>query len=336
MNGLCSSGTNGTGCVCNEGFTGLYCETKRDYSMIISLSVIIPSVVLISLGIFLYLFCGRKPVIDISILPEEIRWYFDTERILTESGWVEDKGFIYKNVMEDKKYLKRLTSLMTLLDGGTLEWQCAYVIFNQNLQNNFLGYRNVTLSRHNDSPYLFKKNYPQKEQRDWVMEQYKNLVGRYEWNVNLELPILPVIHGTSEKVAKSICSTGFASLSSLDAGFYGKGIYTTSSCLYALPYYATKTKPTILICLVTPGNVYPVIENATESSGLMGKVIQNGFQSHFVITAKSGKIAIDRDQKFYDEFVMPTESQLVPIYMISMEKSYLDELISEFKREIPH
>jgi hypothetical protein len=36
---------------------------------------------------------------------------------------------------------------------------------------------------------------------------------------------------------RKICGTGFANLSSLDDGFYGKGIYFTTYALYALPYF---------------------------------------------------------------------------------------------------
>jgi len=59
----------------------------------------------------------------------------------------------------------------------------------------------------------------------------------------------------------NICSTGFATLSVLDAGWYGQGVYFTSSARYAVPYYATKKDPAIIIAYVIPGNIYPVIEH---------------------------------------------------------------------------
>lgn len=31
------------------------------------------------------------------------------------------------------------------------------------------------------------------------------------------------------------------------------GMYFTSSALYALPYYANRSDPALLICLITPG-----------------------------------------------------------------------------------
>lgn len=43
------------------------------------------------------------------------------------------------------------------------------------------------------------------------------LIGR-----DLAIPIVPAVHGTDYLVAEKIAETGFANLSSLDAGFYGK------------------------------------------------------------------------------------------------------------------
>eukprot|EP01124_Arcella_intermedia_P029777 TRINITY_DN6381_c0_g1_i3.p1 TRINITY_DN6381_c0_g1~~TRINITY_DN6381_c0_g1_i3.p1 ORF type:complete len:1500 (-),score=292.13 TRINITY_DN6381_c0_g1_i3:2677-7176(-) len=280
--GVCSSGSNGTGfCACQEGYTGTQCELSLESvnalstTTIIAISVAIPCAVLIFCGLLLCCICRRKQTtVDLADLPEDLRWFFDAKRIGSELGWTDEKGYLRKDVKEDKRYLKKLNLLMEQLDGKDIEWSKAHAIYNSTLLNNFLGFRSVTLNRHRDSPALFKKEYVKNDKRDWVMEQYNKLINNYEWNDKLDLPIVPVIHGTDVLVAKSICATGFAALSSLDAGFYGKGIYATSSCLYALPYYAVKQKPAILICLATPGNVSPVIE---DSSGMANN---NNCDSH--------------------------------------------------------
>jgi hypothetical protein len=44
------------------------------------------------------------------------------------------------------------------------------------------------------------------------------------WNKSRDIPIVPSCHGTDFFIAEKICETGFASLSSLDSGYYGKGI----------------------------------------------------------------------------------------------------------------
>lgn len=84
-------------------------------------------------------------------------------------------------------------------------------------------------------------------------------------------------HGTAFDVGMTIAKNGFATLASLDAGdfqiwivilivlgFYGKGIYFSTSASYVVPYCATKTRPSILVSLVISGNPYPVIESPHE------------------------------------------------------------------------
>src|SRR5262245_61086501 len=79
----------------------------------------------------------------------------------------------------------------------------------------------------------------------------KERIDALSWNANEVVPILPVVPGTrltsflqhspqSGSVAWKIVENGFSALSTLDAGYYGSGIYFTSSVLYATPYYATK------------------------------------------------------------------------------------------------
>jgi hypothetical protein len=82
-------------------------------------------------------------------------------------------------------------------------------------------------------------------------------------------PVIPVLHGTDASVAWSIIGTGFSALSSLDAGFYGKGMYFSTSALYTLPYFATKFIPALLICLAVPGNPFPVVEHRDEAYFLL-------------------------------------------------------------------
>ena len=97
--------------------------------------------------------------------------------------------------------------------------------------------------------------------RSYTYEVYSSLVSKWSWNNHqeddgegedegkieeghvpnvcvrliqlllthfLQVPIIIMAHGTSFEVGKSIASKGFATLASLDAGFYGKGIYFTS------------------------------------------------------------------------------------------------------------
>jgi len=162
------------------------------------------------------------------------------------------------------------------------------------------------------------------------------LTGAFSWNKSDDsVPIIPVVHGTDGKVGRQICSAGFAALSSLDAGYYGKGIYFTSSCLYATPYFATKPEPAILVCFCIPGNVRPIVENREEKICFLGVPIDSGYQSHYVLTYRDGSPITKMKEKSYNEVVLASDPQVVPVFLMIVKKDILMGLIKEFTRDIP-
>jgi hypothetical protein len=52
-----------------------------------------------------------------------------------------------------------------------------------------------------------------------------------------------------------------ATLSTLDAGYFGRGVYFSSNILYTLPYAFSKRNPALIISYLNPGNVFPVTED---------------------------------------------------------------------------
>lgn len=101
----------------------------------------------------------------------------------------------------------------------------------------------------------------------------------------IQIPVLPFVHGTNLNIARKICTTGFANLSTLvcsinssylkppqDDGYYGKGIYFSSYALYTFPYFKSKEQPAIILSWVVPGNVYPVTENPFTTKSILGYV----------------------------------------------------------------
>jgi len=146
---------------------------------------------------------------------------------------------------------------------------------------------------------------------------------------------MPFIHGTSAKVAEKIMQTGFASLSILDAGFYGKGMYFSSSALYCCPYIVTKQDPVLLVCLVSPGNPFPVIVGPKEQKNFLGAPINSGHQSHYVLTQINGlPITKGYNSSQYDEIVIPKESQICPIFLVIVDKAQLKPIIQKYQREV--
>jgi len=160
-------------------------------------------------------------------------------------------------------------------------------------------------------------------------------VASFPWFKEEELaPVLPVLHGTDASVAWKIAGTGFSALSSLDAGWYGKGMYFSSSAMYTLPYYGSKARPALLLCFSVPGNPYPVVESRMEKETLLGQPIYSGYQSNYVLTNKDGVPCSKVQDDYYDEIILDQESQVVPFALVEFEKAGLKPLLQDFAREV--
>jgi hypothetical protein len=148
------------------------------------------------------------------------------------------------------------------LNGSTVVVESITAVYNPVLTTSFLNAWNVTSQRLTSSPLLFKQtpfaNFV--EERNSVLAKYESLVANCDWNDNLSVPIIPCCHGTGRFVAEKIAETGFAALSSLDAGYYGKGIYFTSYAVYAISYCCSQSHPALVLSWIFPGNVYAVVE----------------------------------------------------------------------------
>jgi len=86
-----------------------------------------------------------------------------------------------------------------------------------------------------------------------------------------------------------------------------------------------------LICLIIPGNTLPVIENPNDDAvSLKGEHIVGGYQSHYVIVNRKGYPLTSEDYENnevqYDEIVIAQESQVVPIFLLSVNQSSVNML----------
>jgi hypothetical protein len=187
-------------------------------------------------------------------------------------------------------------------------------VYNTVLLDNFVGAYLVQKERLNND--LFHKTvWSCNKDKVEVHNEYLSLVDSFEWNDPQYPTVVSVMHGTSCCVGEKICQTGFATLSLLDSGWYGSGIYFTSSYDYCIPYICSKRDPAIIISYVLPGNVYPVTETS-----FAGKPLMAGYQSHYIKTNIAGKIDKDSD---YDELVICQESQILPMYIIELDPESL-------------
>jgi hypothetical protein len=80
------------------------------------------------------------------------------------------------------------------------------------------------------NPQLFRKEdwkLSKKEHRQWMLNHLENYEQTFPHNASKPVPIVPMIHGTSDKAVWQIIQTGFTTVSTLDEGWYGKGKIST-------------------------------------------------------------------------------------------------------------
>jgi len=180
------------------------------------------------------------------------------------------------------------------------------------------------------------------EERKVAFAHFTKIVESLPWNTEGTVPILPTLHGTARPISSAICETGFASLSLLDDGWYGRGIYFTMFQAYAIPYIITSKAPVFVVSWVLPGNVYPVVEVHTEADSLLGSALQPGYNCHYVTTSTDGRPVKDPNHTpVYNELVIPQESQITPAFILELDTKELRAAGVEWgkilkKKEGPH
>jgi len=127
-------------------------------------------------------------------------------------------------------------------------------------------------------------------------------------------------------IAEKIAETGFATLSSLDSGYFGRGIYFSTYAMYTLPYFAMKRYPSVIISWLLPGQPYPVTEHQHGPNSIMGQAIKNNSNSHYVVTNKTGAPCEMNEHDFYDEVVVSSENQIAPAFILRIGSSNLTTL----------
>jgi len=210
------------------------------------------------------------------------------------------------------------------------------------LAQNMSNHRNIMKERLISSSAIFNsKNWKEKSNvslRSKTLDHFERQILNFEWNFNLQLedcPILAVAHATCLKKATKILVTGFASISIIDKGYYGKGMYFSSSALYTIPYCLYAPDPCIIICFLLPGNPFPVIENPSTSENLIGSPIISGYQSHYIVTSMNGFPSPDENKsRKFNEILIDQESQVVPIFLVELDNSNFAELAQFVKREV--
>jgi len=298
---------------------------------------------IIGLSVAYYIYSQDN--LDLSSLPDDLAWSFrhfmEHKRKWTKNGSDSNYFYSYEFPVNSKEFGKVKEFYDTFFEGKLLTVLSITGIVNPTLLINFLCTQKIMSERHQNSRDLFGsqtwRNGDDQQLRDWTYSTYQSTIKKCPWNIDMPLPIVPMLHGTDRVVADKIAETGFAALSSLDAGWFGKGIYFTTCAGYTVPYLHLSRNPAIIISLVLPGNAYPVTEHPKASDSLCGAALKSGYNSHFVATNINGyphsKPSLSTEGVF-TEFVIAQESQIVPAFILSIDKKTSVQLMKIWKRTV--
>jgi len=289
--------------------------------------------------IILVLFYNYKTN-PLHFLPEEVSWSFKNY-LKYPWKWThvenEETEYYYRDYKFGSKEFDKVEVLLTKLKKGPLKPVGIRAIYNPALTSNFINNWKVTIDRKKfSSDLFFVRTYTKDKDKMSVIKHYEeNVVTLLKCNEELEVPIIPAVHGTSVEVANNIALSNMGLLNSLDSGFYGsKSIYFSTSLCYCLPYAAGKRNPAIIINYLNMGNVFPVTENHLGPSSLMNKPLKQGFHSHYVLTGKDGYIYNGEGQP-ENELVVSQESQILPSFIIILNPEECLREFDKWKRVIP-
>ena len=128
-----------------------------------------------------------------------------------------------------------------------------------------------------------------------------------------------LFHGTDTSNFDGIFEKNFQYLSGVqrtDDGWYGQGIYFSSSPKKALNYVKSKSKISYLICsLVRLGKILTV-----RDMQFKGKPMHHDYDSHYVPIRIDGDPSVEGEQAVYEEFVIKNSEQIMPLYIVGVLK----------------
>jgi len=169
------------------------------------------------------------------------------------------------------------------------------------------------------------------EQRQRFLDWHEHLANRCAWNSAERPLVIPMLQGTTEPAAWSICENGFGTTGTTDAGYYGSGIYFTSKFDYANMYAREKDGVKwFLVSLVIPGHTFPVVEDpylpdgSVNEGGYLGKAGRHGYHSHLTMVDGSQANALPLKGEtsistVADELVIFSGNQALPLFVFAVK-----------------
>ena len=176
-----------------------------------------------------------------------------------------------------------------------------------------------------------------------VMQRFAAMTGPYQDPVFPHVKIIPVWHGTKAAIVTSIAKTGFANLATTDAGFFGKGLYSSYEAEYAYRAYGPGqlgAGGALMINWIACYSPYPVVgyrvsgyTGPIPDSGDMLKLSEKGnygnYDAHFVpvrpATSNPNELNYypcrPEEAATYHELVVFEKTQVLPRYIVELQPS---------------
>ncbi|NGX47653.1 MAG: hypothetical protein K1000chlam3_01032 [Chlamydiae bacterium] len=199
------------------------------------------------------------------------------------------------------------------------------------------------------------KNHPEANLRESVVQRWE-MITRLFQPISVEnsdntrkdrlenIKILPLWHGTSQDVCNSICRTGFqffgkhsftdptaqkGAFPSTDPGYFGSGVYFTSSARYAGMYNARF----LILSWVSMLEPFPVVndcphpQRGSDMKMLEGKAAYQHYTAHYIPVTNT-RPDFPGSMEYYpcakgqtpnwDEFVLFDKAQALPRYIVEI------------------
>ncbi|CAF1650480.1 unnamed protein product [Adineta ricciae] len=197
-------------------------------------------------------------------------------------------------------------------------------VFNAGRYRMFLGHIETVENRQTQAqfqPKLHEENSFTERQR--VLDRLDSLCQQVSHN--RQARIVRMWHGCRKNALPNLLSDGFATLGTLDDGWYGKGMYFTSSAKYAARY-CPESGGCLIMCYIALLNPFPVVSadaplNVSPTKfRFYGHGNFKNYQCHYIPVSPIGsESAMDyrppptgTDDAIYDELVVFQEPSILP------------------------
>lgn len=188
--------------------------------------------------------------------------------------------------------------------------------------------------RNEFQPHLDVETNPSERQK--VLNRLQTLIQKV--NHNRTAPIVRVWHGCKRNTIPALVSDGFAAISKLDNGWYGKAMYFTSSAEYAAKY--TDLTGCLVMCYIVLLNPFPVISDDAPSTvpsktfRFYGKGNYANYQCHYVPVAPVNQNARWNfrppahavESAPFDEFAIFQQSDILPQAIVYLKPKVISSL----------